>query len=105
MWVETQPSAQSSIQKLNVDNSCEKTRKIRYYIFEVLSNFTVFLYFLPNILARIVDDFHFFSFVMEETTVIFGKILLRYHTKLAVTIFYHLIWFLPIIKNSLQGTD
>ena len=54
MWVETQPSAQSSFQKLNVDNSCQKTRKIRYYIFEVLSNFTVFLYFVPNILARIV---------------------------------------------------
>ena len=38
MWVETQPSGQSSIQKLNVDNSCQKTRKIRHYIFDVLSN-------------------------------------------------------------------
>ena len=54
MWVEMQPSANSSIQKLNADNSCQKTRKIRYYIFEVLSNFTVFLYFVPNILSRIV---------------------------------------------------
>ena len=54
MWVERQPKVQSSFQKLNVDNSCQKTRKIRYYIFEVLSNFTVFLYFVPNILARIV---------------------------------------------------
>ena len=36
MWVETQPSAQSSFHKLNVGNSCQKTRKIRYYIFEVL---------------------------------------------------------------------
>ena len=45
MWVETQTS-QSSFQKLNVEN--------RYYIFEVLSNFTVFLYFVPNILAKIV---------------------------------------------------
>ena len=54
MWVETQPSAQSSFQKLNVDNSCQKTCKIIYYIFEVLSNFTVFLYFLPNILSRIL---------------------------------------------------
>ena len=52
--METQPSAQSSFQKLNVDNSCQKTCKIIYYIFEVLSNFTVFLYFLPNILSRIV---------------------------------------------------
>ena len=83
----------------------KKAQKIRYYIFEVLSNFTVFIYVVPNILSRIVDDFHFFSFVMKETTVIFGKILLRYHTKLAVTISCHLIWFLPITKNSLQGTD
>ena len=54
MWVETQPSSQSSFQKLNVGNSCQKTRKIRYYIFEALSNFTVFLYFVPNILVRIL---------------------------------------------------
>ena len=32
MWVEAQPSAQLSFQKLNVDNSCQKTRKIRYYV-------------------------------------------------------------------------
>ena len=55
MWVETQPSAQSSFQKLNVDNSCQKGRKIRYCLFEVLSNFTVFLQLVPNILARIVE--------------------------------------------------
>ena len=30
------PSAQSSFQKSNVDNSCQKTHKIRYYIFEVI---------------------------------------------------------------------
>ena len=30
MWVETQLSAQLSFKKLNVDNSCQKTRKIRY---------------------------------------------------------------------------
>ena len=53
MWVETQPSAQSSFQNLNVDYSSQKTCKIRYYIFEVLSNFTVSLQFVPNILARI----------------------------------------------------
>ena len=35
-------NAQSSFQKLNVDNSCQKTRKIRYCILEVLSNFNVF---------------------------------------------------------------
>ena len=38
-----------------MDNSCQKTRKIRYYIFETLPNFIVSLYFLPNILSRIVD--------------------------------------------------
>ena len=62
MWVETQPSSQSSFQKLYIDISCQKARKIRYYIFEVLSNFTVFLYFAPNILARIVDPRRYFSF-------------------------------------------
>ena len=51
MLVETQPSGESSFQKLDVDNSFQKARKIRYYIFEVLSNFPVFLYIIPNILA------------------------------------------------------
>ena len=62
MWVGMQLSAQSLLQKLNVDSSCHKTRKIRYYIFEVLSNFTVFLYFVPNILTRIVDLITLLSF-------------------------------------------
>ena len=43
MRVERQPSAQSFFQKLNADNRCQKTLKIRYYIFEFLSNFTVIL--------------------------------------------------------------
>ena len=43
MLVETQSSAQSSFQILNVDDSCQKIREIRYYIFEVLPSFTVFL--------------------------------------------------------------
>ena len=53
--METQPSAQYSLQQLNMDNSYQKkkTRKIIYYIFEVLFNFTVFLYFVPNILSSI----------------------------------------------------
>ena len=38
-----------------------KTCKIIYYIFEVLSDFTVFLYFLPNILSRIVDKATFIN--------------------------------------------
>ena len=55
MWLETQPSAQYSLQQLNMDNSYQKkkTRKIIYYIFEVLFNFTVILYFVPNILSSI----------------------------------------------------
>ena len=54
MLVETQSSAKSSFVILNVGNSRQKTRPVRYYIFEVLSPYTVFLYFLRNILARIV---------------------------------------------------
>ena len=52
--METQPSAQFSFQELNFDISCQKTRKIRQQIFEVLSNFTGYFYFVPNILFRIV---------------------------------------------------
>ena len=55
MWVETQANTQSPLQKPNADNSCQKTRKIRYYIFEALPNFFVSLYLVPNILSRIVD--------------------------------------------------
>ena len=42
MWMETQPSAQSSFQKLNAGSSSQKARKIRHHIFEALFNFTVF---------------------------------------------------------------
>ena len=34
-----QPNSQSSFQKLNIDNSCQKTCTIRYYIFESLAQF------------------------------------------------------------------
>ena len=54
MWVEAQLSVQSTFQKLNVDNSCQRTRKIRYYVFEVLFNFTAFLYLVPSTLSRTV---------------------------------------------------
>ena len=54
MELEMQRSAQSSFQKLDVDNSCQKTCKIRYYIFEPLSKFTAFFYFLGNAFPRIV---------------------------------------------------
>ena len=69
MWVETQPSAQSSFQKLNVDNSCQKTRKNRYYIFDGLSNFTVFLYFIPSILSRIVGYFKITNVNMKDIAI------------------------------------
>ena len=69
MWVETQPSVQPFFQKLNVDNSCQETHKIRYYIFEVLSNFTVFLKFVPNILARavVMKSYHKRLLYINET--------------------------------------
>ena len=54
IWVEMQPCAQSSFQKLNFGNSSEKTHKNRYQTCLVLSSFTEFLYFVPNILPRIV---------------------------------------------------
>ena len=38
-----------------MSNVGQKTRKIRYYVFQVLPNFVVFLYFAPNILSRILD--------------------------------------------------
>ena len=47
-------SAQSSFYKLNLDNSRQEIRKIRYYIFEALPNFAVFPYSVPNILGKIV---------------------------------------------------
>ena len=68
MWVKMQPSAQSSFHKFNVDNSCQKTRKIRYYIIEVLNHFTVFLQFVQNILARIVDKISVNHTLDEEKT-------------------------------------
>ena len=53
MWVLTQPNAQP-LQKLDPDNSLQKTRKIRYYIFEALPSFIISLYFVPNTLSMIV---------------------------------------------------
>ena len=50
-------SAQSPFQKSNFGSSSQKTRKRRYPTFLVLSNFTGFLNFVPNIFPRIVDAF------------------------------------------------
>ena len=54
IWVVTQASAQSPFHKLNFGSGSQKTRKNRYQTFLVLSSFTGFLYFVPNILSRIV---------------------------------------------------
>ena len=48
------PSAQSPLQKLNFGSSSQKTRKSRYQTCLVLSSFTGFFYFVPNILPWIV---------------------------------------------------
>ena len=52
MWVETLPNANSSFQNLTIDISCEKKHAkldtVIGYIF-ILSNFTVFPYFVPKI--------------------------------------------------------
>ena len=52
--METWPSAQYLFQKLNFGNSSQKARKSRYQNFLVLSSFTGFIYFIPNILSKIV---------------------------------------------------
>ena len=59
IWVETQPSAQCTVpsprsRKKNFGNSSQKARKGRYQTSLALSSFTVFLYFVPNILPKIV---------------------------------------------------
>ena len=48
---------QSTFHKLNFGNRSEKTRKNRYQTFFVLSSFIGFLYFVPNILFRIVVSY------------------------------------------------
>ena len=45
------------IQKLNFGNSNQKQKSRTYQSFAVLSNFTGFLYFIPNILYKIEVDF------------------------------------------------
>ena len=55
MWVETQLNAQPSFQKLNADNSCQKHPKLKYHIFEALSNFIAFIQLVPNVLARTAE--------------------------------------------------
>ena len=52
IWMEI--FAQSPFQKLNFGSNSQKTRKSRYQTFLVLSSFTGFLYFVPDILPRTV---------------------------------------------------
>ena len=49
----------SSFQKINFGNSSQKARKSRNQTFLFFSRFTGFLYFVPNILLRIVETFIF----------------------------------------------
>ena len=53
----TEPGAQSPFQKSNFRNGGQNLRKSRSQSFLVLSNFTLFLYFVPNILSRMVELF------------------------------------------------
>ena len=52
--VETWSIDQSPFQKLNSGNNSQKVWKNKYQSFLVISNFTGFLYFVPNILSGIV---------------------------------------------------
>ena len=49
------PKAQSPFKKLDFGNISLKTCKNRYQTFLVLSSFTGFVHFVPNILPWIVD--------------------------------------------------
>ena len=55
IWMETEPRVQSSSRKLNFSKNGQKVRKSKYQSLVALFNFTTFLYFLPNILSKIVD--------------------------------------------------
>ena len=55
IWGETYSGAQSPFKKFNCGVSSQKVCKSRYQSFLVLSNLNGFLYFVPNILPRIVD--------------------------------------------------
>ena len=66
IWVE--PSAQSPFQKLNFGSSSQKTCKSRYQTFLVLPSFTGFVYFVPNILPRIVGTPLLASYIISKGT-------------------------------------
>ena len=76
IWVETYPSAQSPFQKLNFGNSSHKTHKRRCQTFLVMSSFTGFPHFVPNILSGIVviasKSIKYVNFVISYIT--YGKL-------------------------------
>ena len=78
--MEIYPSAQSSLQKLNFDNSSQKTLKIRYKTFAVRSNFTGYLYLVQNILPQIVWANNFLVFTCPSLlqTCILGHIMYNF---------------------------
>ena len=53
IWVETSPWAVSLLE-IKLGNNSQKLRKSRYQTFLFLSSFPGFLYFVPNILPKIV---------------------------------------------------
>ena len=61
IWVETWPSPQSLIQKLDFANSIQKTRKSQYQTFLVLSSFTRFLYLFKIFLLGFSEQTNFWS--------------------------------------------
>ena len=64
IWVET-----FSPPEINFGSSSQKTRKSRQQNFLVLSSFTGFLYFVPNILPRIVAEFLHANTVLRKLKV------------------------------------
>ena len=80
--VETRPSALSLFEKFDFGNSNQKSRKNGYQTFLFLYNITGFLYFVPNILSRIVGilmqnliaiDYYFFFLFFRKVTSIKKK--------------------------------
>ena len=91
IWAVTQPSAQSPFHKLNFGSSSKKTRKSRYQTFVVLFSFTGFLYFVPNVLLRMISP---------------NKVLvLTWPSLLQTLIFRHFLYYKsisPIFKENIK---
>ena len=66
IWVDTQPSAPSSLKKFDFGNTSYKTSKNRYQTFLFLACFTEILHFVPNILSGIVARYSEFIIQILE---------------------------------------